>query len=168
MKQPTLSDKLKELQALKKGGEKAAKTDTPKTEPRPKTSKHHGPYKYEKKGGNGGARPNSGPDPLPPDQQRKRAKQSFLDFAREEIDVITKTFRDGNVEQRKEKAARLRVLQQALYKKAAEGDVPAIREFFDRVLGKSAQVIIGDEEEAPVQINIVAQRILDKVYGNKK
>lgn len=37
----------------------------------------------------------------------------------------------------------------ALLAKAQEGDVPAIKELFDRVDGKVAQAIIGGEEEDP-------------------
>ena len=37
----------------------------------------------------------------------------------------------------------------ALLAKAQEGDVPAIKELFDRVDGKVAQAIIGGDEEDP-------------------
>jgi hypothetical protein len=37
----------------------------------------------------------------------------------------------------------------ALIAKAQEGDVPAIKEVFDRVDGKVAQAIIGGDEEDP-------------------
>lgn len=43
----------------------------------------------------------------------------------------------------------LEMILAALIAKAAEGDVPAIKEVFDRVEGKVAQAIIGGDEDDP-------------------
>jgi hypothetical protein len=147
---------------------KGKTTDPTQTEPRAK-SKHHG--KYVKKGGNGGARPNSGPEPLPAALQRRRMKQAFVDFLSEEVDAMVKDYNKGNVEERKIKIARLKLILEALFKKVkngSNGDVAAAKELFDRAFGKSINIIAGDEDEPPVQLNVLADRILKKAYGDRE
>lgn len=45
----------------------------------------------------------------------------------------------------------LNVIARALYNKAKEGDVAALREFADRFDGKVAQAIGGDDELGPIK-----------------
>lgn len=47
----------------------------------------------------------------------------------------------------------LRRVARALIDKAADGDVPAIKEIADRLDGKPAQAIVGDED-GPVKLEI--------------
>jgi hypothetical protein len=42
----------------------------------------------------------------------------------------------------------------ALIARAQEGDIPAIREVFDRVEGKAPQPIDGDGEGGPIQLTV--------------
>ena len=44
----------------------------------------------------------------------------------------------------------------------------AAKELFDRAFGKSINIIAGDEDEAPVQLNMLADRILKKAYGDRE
>lgn len=55
----------------------------------------------------------------------------------------------------KDGATRLRKIIKKLLDNAESGDTQAIREVFDRVQGKPAQAIIGDDTEAPVKIETV-------------
>lgn len=48
---------------------------------------------------------------------------------------------------------RLTMIADKLAQKAAEGDIQAIKEVFDRTEGKAAQAIIGDPEQ-PVELTI--------------
>lgn len=46
----------------------------------------------------------------------------------------------------------LEKLADKLLAKVEEGDVPAIKEFGDRIDGKVPQAIIGDDDEAPIRV----------------
>lgn len=156
-KKPSVADAIKDLV-------RGTKATPVKTEPRKKsrTSKY-----YVKKGGNGGKRPNSGPDPLPQEDQRRTLKQAWRQYGLEEVEIrYPKQLEKGKVEERREKMSRLRVIQEAIYRAGASGNMVAAKEFNDRVLGKSPQPIVGDEDEAPVQIDLLGERILEKAYGD--
>ncbi len=57
----------------------------------------------------------------------------------------------------------LRAVAQALLGKAMMGDVQAIKELGDRLDGKPAQAVVGgDEEDAPVQIEVTWKRSEDE------
>lgn len=49
----------------------------------------------------------------------------------------------------------LRAIAQALISKAIAGDIQAIKEFGDRLDGKVAQAIIGDDEADPVSVRTI-------------
>ena len=49
---------------------------------------------------------------------------------------------------------RLRAVADALVTKAMAGDVPAIKEIADRLDGKVPQALIGDDESAPLRMEI--------------
>jgi hypothetical protein len=55
----------------------------------------------------------------------------------------------------------LRAIARALLLKAANGDVPAIKEVGDRLDGKAVQAIVGDDEHDPVRINRIERVIVD-------
>ena len=55
---------------------------------------------------------------------------------------------------------RLRKIAEALYSKAEEGDLNAAKEIGDRLDGKPAQVIAGDEENPLTVINKVVREIV--------
>ena len=49
----------------------------------------------------------------------------------------------------------LRAIAQALIAKAIAGDINAIKEFGDRLDGKVAQAIVGDDEADPVSVRTI-------------
>lgn len=51
-------------------------------------------------------------------------------------------------------------IAQALVNAASEGKMDAIREIADRLDGKPAQAIIGDDDEDPVQIAVIKRIIV--------
>lgn len=58
----------------------------------------------------------------------------------------------------------LRDVAQALVDKARSGDVPAIRELADRLDGKVAQAVVGDDEQDEIRmVNRIERIILDPV-----
>jgi hypothetical protein len=120
--------------------------------------------KEDKRKNNGGARPNSGRKPLAQDEKKRALKQIHEDFAMEE-DEMEMTDR-GTLKVRMVKMKRQRIILEALYKKAKNGDVSAIHEFNDRVLGKSKQPITGgDEDDAPLRLDVDIIGIANKIYG---
>lgn len=54
----------------------------------------------------------------------------------------------------------LRAIARGLLAKAAEGDVPAIREVADRLDGKVAQAVVGDSESGPIEIVARIERVI--------
>lgn len=54
----------------------------------------------------------------------------------------------------------LRKIARALIDKAGEGDMQAIKEIADRVDGKVAQAVVGDEDGGPLQV-IIRQYVLN-------
>lgn len=55
---------------------------------------------------------------------------------------------------------RLRKIAAALANKAETGDVQAIKEIADRLDGKVAQAIVGDDEADPVKISVIERVIV--------
>lgn len=47
---------------------------------------------------------------------------------------------------------KLRAVADALVNKAISGDVPAIKEIADRLDGKVPQALVGDDDEAPINV----------------
>jgi len=163
----TKASQLKEQIAALKGGAQVKNDKNEKTPyggtPNPKAKSGKG---YIPKGtGAGGRMPGAGRKPLEHDEERRTLKRSYEEFAKEEVEMPVTRLEKGTKVQRIEKMKRVRVVQEKLFKKVQEGDVQAIKEFNDRVLGKSRQTIVGDEDEAPVQIDLGVGRILDKAYG---
>jgi hypothetical protein len=63
-----------------------------------------------------------------------------------------KPFRDAlrlTIAEAEDNPRKLRKLAEALFDKAADGDIPAIKEIADRLDGKPAQAIIGGDEDDP-------------------
>lgn len=116
------------------------------------------------KGKNGGRRAGSGRKPLKDDEKRLSVKQSWESFAEEEVEV--RQIDKGTLKERKVKMRRLRRVQEAVYAAAVKGDIPAAKEFSDRVGGKPAQPIRGEgEDDAPIRIAGDIGLILKKAYG---
>lgn len=61
---------------------------------------------------------------------------------------------------------KLRDVAEALVSKAVSGDVNAIKEVADRLDGKVAQAIVGDDEADPISIQAVVRKIIDPQSGN--
>ncbi len=90
-------------------------------------------------------------------------------------------FEEGNTEARKANHKKPRIITQkliarlndadgkeldriitALVNKAAEGDVSAAKEIFDRVEGKVPQAVIGgDEDENPIRLESIIRKIVE-------
>lgn len=152
----------KQIDALTKGKQLVVPAKIEISE-KPKPS-HQGAV-YVKKGGKGGARPNAGKAPLPAIERRRTLKQSWQDFGLEDIEVkYPKQLEKGTVVERRIKMKRIRVIQETTFNEARKGNITAIKEFNDRVLGKSPQPIVGDEEEDPIRFNLGIGRILEKAY----
>lgn len=56
---------------------------------------------------------------------------------------------------------KLRMVVNALIKRAMDGDVQAINAIMDRVDGKVPQPVVGDDEEAPVRVALIERIIVD-------
>lgn len=76
-----------------------------------------------------------------------------------------KPFRDAlrlAIAEAEDNPRKLRKLAEALFDKAVEGDVAAIKEVADRLDGKVAQSIIGgDEDEPAVKVETIQRLIVD-------
>lgn len=146
-----------EIAALK--GDKKPETP-PSAPPAPKLENS----KDLKKNGYGGRRAGSGRKPLALDDKKRTLKQLHEDFALEDDEVQRIDKGTGKV--RREKMKKARVVLEALYKQAKTGDVSAIKEFNDRILGKSKQPITGgDEDDTPLRLDVDITSIVNKVYG---
>lgn len=146
------------LKALKQGSKTTAPALEHLNEPKTKKKPNRG-----NRANWGGRREGSGLKPLEHDEKKKTLKRSWEDFA-QEITEITEIDK-GTREVRKVKMQRLRVVQEKLFKGVLAGDVSAIKEFNNRVHGHPKQPIVGDDDEAPVQVELGVERILDKTYG---
>ena len=76
-----------------------------------------------------------------------------------------KPFRDAlrmEIAEANDDRRRLRAIARALLDKAESGDVQAIREMGDRLDGKVAQAIIGDDEEDAIRLATITRLIIDK------
>lgn len=68
-----------------------------------------------------------------------------------------KPFRDAlrlEISEASDDPKRLRRIARALLAKAAEGDVPAIKEVADRLDGRVPQAVINDDEAGPIKMVI--------------
>ncbi len=90
-------------------------------------------------------------------------------------------FEEGNQEARKANHKKPRIITQkliarlndadgkeldriitALVNKAAEGDVPAAKEIFDRVEGKVPQAVVGgDDDDNPIRLETIIRKIVE-------
>lgn len=62
---------------------------------------------------------------------------------------------------------KLRAVADALIEKAVAGDIPAIKEIADRLDGKVAQSIIGDDESDPISlVHVIERRLVRPNAGN--
>lgn len=153
---------LEEIEASLRKEPTPPKTDKPQNQKIKKVKKDGSVDKRQFNGGKG----NVGRKPLPLDEKRRSLKKSWENFALEEVEM--NRLDKGTQEMRKVKLQRVSVAQEMLFEKVKEKDVAAIKEFNDRVLGKSKQPITGgDEDDTPLRIdgtvNIVG--IGSKIYG---
>lgn len=61
---------------------------------------------------------------------------------------------------------KLRAVADALVNKAITGDVPAIKEIADRLDGKVPQAVVGDENEAAIQLVHRIERVIVDVNAS--
>lgn len=61
---------------------------------------------------------------------------------------------------------RLRDVAKALVDKAVSGDVAAIKEVADRIDGKVAQAVIGDDGADPLRVELIRRVIVDPAAGD--
>ena len=119
-----------------------------------------------KRTGKGGPRPNSG-RPLKEETLLKRGIKAFMEqHTNEEVPVKITDPKTGQT--RTINKPRAMVLLEVLFNKAySEKDVAAIKEWFDRAVGRPAQPIRGDgDEDTPIKMEIDISKILDKAYGD--
>lgn len=110
--------------------EKSKKSVSDKTEKLKKSTKRK-KSQYVKKGGNGGARQGSGRKKREDLEVVKKIKEIIEMHGIEEVYVQ----KGGKVE----KLTRVAVLLESLYREGANGNVQAIKEYFDRQIGRSKE-----------------------------
>ncbi len=98
----------------------------------------------------------------------RRGIKAFMEqHSNEKIDVKITDPKTGQT--RTIKKPRAMVLLEVLFAKAyTDKDVAAIKEWFDRAVGKSAQPIRGDgDDDTPIRMEIDITKILQKAYENE-
>lgn len=148
-----MSDILKKIAKLQRGAgtEKVKKSSTGDTAVQPKK--------------NGGARPGSGRKPGGTALQKRIVKQVLAAHYDEEVEIEVKDAKTGKTV--KVKKPRALAVMEKLYQvgMAGAGNDAALDRWLNRALGKPPQPLIGDEDEAPVAIDLGVDRMLDKAYG---
>lgn len=119
-----------------------------------------------RKNNRGGKRDGSG---------RKRSEEKLIvqgvrqlidQHAGEEVLVEIKD-KNGKVIKKIPKPRSLILLEKLFDVGQAQGNIAAIKEWFDRAVGKAPQPIRGDgDNDAPIRIGIDIDSILDKAYGD--
>lgn len=114
--------------------------------------------KLEKKK-HGGKRPTAGRKPTGPtnvamlqSDKRKRMHELLSDFADQEVEVKLRDADTGI--QRMVKITRYMLSLHQQFKLIEKGDPTAINNFHDRLLGKAAQPIVGDDDAPPIQVEV--------------
>lgn len=113
---------------------------------------------------NGGARDGAGRPPGGLSLEKRTQKALLSNFFAEEIDVRMRDPKTG-----KEvvvKKPRTLIVAERLFK-FTDKTPQAVDLYLNRVIGKAPQPVVGDEDEAPVQVNITAQRTLEKLYDEE-
>lgn len=100
-------------------------------------------------GGFGGARENAGRKPL--EEQRSTQFQLVRDFADRELEITERNTRTGK--ESKKKMTVLAFTLETLLTRVREKDMTAIHEMLDRILGKAAQPLVGNDTE-PIRVRI--------------
>lgn len=147
------------IESIKDLLKEAKSRSVPKTE---KLKKEIKPVR----GKNGGVRPGSG-RPLKEELVIKRGVRELMDgHFLEEVPVRIKDPKTGK--ERVINKPRSLVILDALFKVAVETkNVPAMKEWFDRAIGKAPQPIRGDgDSDAPVKLEVDITSMLDKAYGD--
>lgn len=150
--------------AARLAGQKPADVQTEKS---PKVAKNG--KNYIRKGvGNGGARPGAGGPPRGAALGKRAQRQLIDEFGAEEIEVEIIDRLSGK--RVKVKKSRTVLATEALFNIgmgfAQKGNGQDLERFINRVVGKPAQPIVGDEDEAPLAVDLGVDRLLDKAYGD--
>lgn len=80
------------------------------------------------------------------------------------VTEATKKKQEAQLQLRQMVEKEIKPITDALILKAKDGDVPAIKELFDRAWGKATQPIAGDSEAPPLRIEFAGgdtQKLLD-------
>lgn len=72
-----------------------------------------------------------------------------------------KVIRDALLAALRQSPERLKKSAEAIWAKAMEGDIPAFKEIADRIDGKVAQAIIGDDENPLTIISRIERIVID-------
>jgi hypothetical protein len=139
---------------------KALRGETPKSE-KPKKDMEITPVKKK----NGGARPGSGRKPKIENLIEKGTKELFDQYANEEVELNVTNPKTGKTIVIK-KPRKLIMLQKLWDIAMSMNSHEAAEKWLNRVLGKPAQPIVGDDEMDPVRIEHDISDILDKAYGD--
>lgn len=113
---------------------------------------------------NGGARPGAGRKPateISPDaaQLRRGHLQYIREHANEKVllEEITYTYEGKGKKKKKHieyvEMTRLQATLEMMFRAIRQGESWAVREYLDRVLGKAAQPVVGDEDE-PIVLRV--------------
>ena len=119
--------------------------------------------KETKKGKHGGVRPNSGRKEGGTALQKRLLKQAMVEHLEEEVDVTVRDRRTGK--EHTVKKPRIQVILERLFNFSGT-HYQAADLWLNRAVGRAPQPLIGDVDEAPVQIDLGIGRILDKAYGD--
>jgi hypothetical protein len=120
------------------------------------------PKKTEKlkkppRGKNGGARPGSGRKALAETPIVQELKVLIDNHGKDLVELATK---NGVV-----KKARVLILLDKLFVDGYGGNIQAIKEYLDRVLGKAVQPISGPDKDKPLSINIAVDSTIANKYA---
>lgn len=120
--------------------------------------KKPGTEKIEKgdaRGKNGGARAGSGRKPIAKDPDSSEMRRSFMQLVRAHANELVPVKITDNVTGKVKivKRKRIEVAVEVLFSQVQTKEGWAVREYLDRVLGKAAQPIVGDEDE-PIVLRV--------------
>lgn len=116
------------------------------------------PKKKDGRAKNGGARANSGPAPKAENVVVQELKVLIDNHGKEDVELKAA---GGRVV----KKARVLVLLDKLFTDGYGGNIQAIKEYLDRVLGKAVQPISGPDKDKPLSINIAVDSTIANKYA---
>lgn len=115
---------------------------------------------------NGGARPGAGRPEGGTSLLRRLVRDLVKNHYTEEVAVKIKDPTTG-VEHTIKKPRVLIAIDMMFQIGIANKDAAALDKYLNRALGKAPQPLVGDDDEPPIQIDTVGERILEKAYDEE-